>query len=496
MLSLPLFRRHKTSDPTDALNILQVSSRKTDPNDTLDFENATKAFASLQSFIAALKTSNTKAAVEAGAEETDILYEMYLRGFYIACTAVGGKPNETGDLREAARQCLLGYLALERHITKDKWKSLIPHLIGSIVSPSSPNAHLLAPLFELPRRLTRQVQEHHIQRAAKNGPAFAGTSQDPVKDNESLAIHLLDLLDIFGKHVESRDLLPAPSNADQKQTKAKMKAEAEENKARPKRLALEAHMVACELSTALANADIAEVKARARGHAEDVPDLISDDGSSSGGDGDDEAEDVKPKIETHLMIGISGKTLRSDSISDPNRSASRAPEVRWDDRAEATLLQCFGIAASLVEERHMSVLTRAVHASDWLDQVDHVVESSSKASPSLSAHSDIGTDSEAEEDSDTDDEDSSSVDVGSTPLRTIFRLQDRYEELRLAVWLSLPPDSRGKMSAYMRGIPTMVQVMAMKESGMEEEEFKDKIKGRIGEAWDRFALALLKRVDG
>jgi hypothetical protein len=52
------------------------------------------------------------------------------------------------------------------------------------------------------------------------------------------------------------------------------------------------------------------------------------------------------------------------------------------------------------------------------------------------------------------------------------------------------------MSAYMRGIPTMNQVKATKESRMDDEVFKDKIKGRIGEAWDRLGLALLKRFDG
>jgi hypothetical protein len=420
---------------------------------------------------------------------------MYLRGFYIASMADGSKEDEAKDLQEAARQCLIGYLGLEPHVTENKWMSMIPQVTGSIFGPPSSSAYLLAPLFELPRRLTTQLQEHHVQRVGKKGPTGPSSSEDPVGDNESLAIHLLELLDIFRRHVETYDILPGSTKVGQKQTKAKMKADAEEDRSRPKRIALEAHIIACELATALASMNIAEVKDRARGGPGlGVPDLISDNESSGGEEGDDEAEDMKPDL--GRRAAGSGTSLRPTSVPRADSNLSRTADMAWDDRAETTLLCCLRSAASLVSNRQLSVLTRIVHPADWLDEANTMAGSSSKAGPSRTTMSETDSDSDMEEDSDSDDEDPSSTDAGSTPLRTIFRLQDRYEELRLAVWLSLPPDSRGKMSAYMRGIPTMNQVMAMKDSDMEEEDFKDKIKGRIGEAWDRLGLALLKRCDG
>jgi hypothetical protein len=55
----------------------------------------------------------------------------------------------------------------------------------------------------------------------------------------------------------------------------------------------------------------------------------------------------------------------------------------------------------------------------------------------------------------------------------LFRLYDRFEEQRLAVWLARPADKREKMSVYMRG------------SG-----------GRAGDAWDALGLVLLMQYDG
>jgi hypothetical protein len=440
----------------------------------------------LRTYISDFKSSGAKH--DPDESRVDLLYELYLRGFFIAATA-GQKTaeGERSDMQQAARQCLIGYIMLESHISETKWKSMVSHITGSIFEVL-PGTHLLTPLCQLPRQLTTEVQEHYIQRAGKK-QSPATPPNDPVRDNEAYAMHLLDLLNLFGRHVDTYDILPGASPRGEKQTKAKVKAEAEAAKARPKRIALEAAIVACELATSLASADIAEVKARAsRGVMTTVPELVPDNGSVTSSEADDDEGDVKPDIRE-----VNKSEDRAQSSRASNEAAIDYPTdvAEWDELAEGTLIRCLETALNLVENRHWSSLTQALNRSEWLDETIP----SEKAASLPPKDSDVDSDTDSE-DPESDADSDSPGDTGPTPLRAIFRLQDRYEELRLAVWLSLPPDSRGKMSAYMRGIPTMNQVKATKESRMDDEVFKDKIKGRIGEAWDRLGLALLKRFDG
>jgi hypothetical protein len=168
----------------------------------------------------------------------------------------------------------------------------------------------------------------------------------------------------------------------------------------------------------------------------------------------------------------------------------------WDEKAEDILYDLLEYARQLLDERHSSVLIDTPQGSDWLGTAMDTSGPKTPGAKTASSESEDESDSESESESDLDsDLDPSSSQAGATPLRAIFRLQDRYEELRLAVWLSLPPDSRGKMSAYMRGAPTSTQMLRVKGPNMGAAKFKEMMNGRIGEAWDRFGLALLKKFD-
>lgn len=73
-----------------------------------------------------------------------------------------------------------------------------------------------------------------------------------------------------------------------------------------------------------------------------------------------------------------------------------------------------------------------------------------------------------------DDNDEAEGSYYRCPLRTLFALHDRYEEQRLAIWLTLPTSKRGKMTAFMRG-------------------GKD---GEIGRAWDGLGMNVMSVVCG
>jgi hypothetical protein len=491
LLSLPFFRRKTSSTPTDPLATLRSTSTRAELDETADFDIAVKAMIALQSFVRRTKTE-IKASSQADGL-VDELHEAYLRGFHIAARAASnGKWHP--EMGQAARECLSGYTRLDARVgeeTKDIWT---PHLVGAIFQVTSEQSYLFGPIFQRPRQLTDEIQHnHHIQRSGgkKALRDTAPAQPDTVKDHEEEAEHLIDLLDLFERHVEEYKTLPGPilSGNPAKMSKAKLRAIEDEATRRPIRIALETRITKCELATALASADIVNMKARARGKSRSpTPELLSDAGSSVDSDEIDIKPDIKPDIP-----GRSSKSYSAHVDEEDNVGKEGEGEIIWDERAEEILYECLNHSCRLLAERHSAVLTDAPQRSDWLgvETTAHTPKSPMKGDE---AESEDDSDSTTESDTDSD-VDLSSSQAGSTPLRAIFRLQDRYEELRLAVWLSLPPDSRGKMSAYMRGAPTQTQMLKIHGPDMGDAKFKEKINGRIGEAWDRFGLALLKKFD-
>ena len=490
LLSLPFFRKKTSFAPTDALATLRIATTRAEFDETIDFDIAVKAMIALQGFIR--RTRPQIKATNQADFSVDELHEAYLRGFHIAARAASsGKWHP--EMGQAARECLSGYTRLDPRVgeeAKDSWR---PHLVGAIFSATLEESYLFAPIFHRPRQLTDEIQHHHIQRSGgKKALRDTAPSQpDPVRDHEEEAEHLIDLLDLFERHVEEYETLPGPTplNNPTKLSKAKLKTMDDTATRRPMRIALETRITKCELATALASADIVNMKARAREKSRSpTPELLSDAGSSV----DSEEVDVKRDIKPDIRNRSSKSYEPGPSREGDDGGETQGGGIVWDERAEEILYECLNHSCRLLEQRHSAVLTNAPQRSDWLG-TDSVAQTHKSPVKGDAAHvSDSDSDLESESDSDAD---LSSSQAGATPLRAIFRLQDRYEELRLAVWLSLPPDSRGKMSAYMRGAPTQTQMLKIHGPDMGDAKFKEKINGRIGEAWDKFGLALLKKFD-
>jgi hypothetical protein len=479
----------------DPLSILRSASAFTDSGETADSDTAVKALVALRSYIVDLKTEAAKSA------ETPIhvaqLLEAYLRGFYVAARAASfGSWNN--EMAEASKDCMMGYLETHHQATEETRNIWRPHILAAIFAPSSDDSHLLTPIFDLPRQLTDGILHHHIQRSggkkALRDSAGEASPTDPVKEHGPEAESLLDTLSIFSRHIAGLDTLPLSTQPDDppKTSKAKLKAIGDEAKRRPLRIGLETRITQCELATALASVDVVNIKIRARGKSRSpTPELLSDEGSSV--DSDDEV-DIKP--DCRIQASKSPEVVRPDNeVKVEDESGNGGV---WDERAEDILYDLLEYSRQLIDDRHSSVLTDTPQRADWLGtaSASNVPRTPTPKTPGSASEDDDENESESESDSDSDsDLDPSSSQAGSTPLRAIFRLQDRYEELRLAVWLSLPPDSRGKMSAYMRGAPTPTQMVRVKGPNMGAAKFKEMMNGRIGEAWDRLGMALLKKFD-
>jgi hypothetical protein len=499
LLSLPFFRRKPPTPSKDPLITLRSASAFNDSGETVDYDTAVKALVALRTYIVDLKTDKAKSADNS--TQAEQLLEVYLRGFYVAAQAASmGRWNT--EMAEASKDCLIGYLETHRQATeetRDVWR---PHILAAIFSPSPDDSHLLTPVFDLPRQLTDEILHHHMQRPgvkkALRDSAGAASTTDPVKEHGPEAESLLDILSVFSRVVAGLDTLPLSIELDKpiKTSKAKLKAIDDEAKRRPLRVGLETRITQCELATALASVDVVNIKIRARGKSRSpTPELLSDEGSSE--DSGDEV-DVKPDFRSQVSKSV--EVVRPDCYGkDDDRKhddGENGDGVVWDERAEDILYDLLEYSRQLMDDRHSPVLTDIPQRADWLGTSPsyNVPRTPTPKTPgSASEHS---NESESESDSDPEsDLDPSSSQAGSTPLRAIFRLQDRYEELRLAVWLSLPPDSRGKMSAYMRGAPTPTQMLRVKGPNMGAAKFKEMMNGRIGEAWDRLGMALLKKFD-
>ena len=421
--------------------------------------------------------------------------EAYLRGFYVAARAAS-VGSWVSEMSEASKDCILGYLETQRQASEEIKNVWRPHILAAMFPPSTDDSHLLTPVFERPRQLTDEILHHHVQRSggkkALRESAGKSFSTDPVKEHGPEAESLLDVLSVFSRLVADLETLPLANQTDMPKTsKAKLKAMDDQAKGRPFRIGLEARITQCELATAVASVDVVNIKIRARGRSRSpTPELLSD--AESFVDSDDEV-DVKPDLRSQARKFPAVTRTDDDSKTD---NGENGDEVLWDEKAETILYDLLEYSRRLIVDHHSSVLTDTPSRADWLGSppASHVLRTPTIKSPGSASEEDEESESVSESETDSDLDPSSSQ-AGPTPLRAIFRLQDRYEELRLAVWLSLPPDSRGKMSAYMRGAPTPTQMLRVKGPNMGAAKFKEMMNGRIGEAWDRLGMALLKKLD-
>lgn len=487
-LSLPFFRKKPSPPSNDPLAALRAASLHVESGESVDFDTAVKALVGLRDFVSRFKADATTSGLSV--PRAELILEAYLRGFYIASRAACEGPWN-GEMAQASKDCIQGYLMANAQAREETKELGRPHLLGAMFPPISDESHLLTPLFDRPRRLTDEIQHHHIQRpggkkalrdAAESAPV------DPVKDRQQEAVYHLEIFSLLAGYLTSMGSLPLSTSPDQSAKISKVRLKALENEAscRPLRIALESRLLRCELATALASVDVVNIKARAKGRSRSpTPELLSDDDNSSSAESDE--EDVKPDVKPRV-VPSPAPARRSLEEKDDNEEG-----VCWEEEAEDYLYDCLDYTHQLLDDRHSAVLIDAPLRTDWLGTADTpqaLRPSTRRTSSESEESSNSGLDSES-----GSDQDPSSSEVRATPLRALFRLQDRYEELRLAVWLSLPPDSRGRMSAYMRGAPTPTQILRIKGPGMGGAKFKELINGRIGEAWDRLGIALLKKFD-
>jgi hypothetical protein len=214
---------------------------------------------------------------------------------------------------------------------------------------------------------------------------------------------------------------------------AKTKAQKEEEKQRPLRLDIEVGLVKCDLALSMGTVGIKWIKRRA------IRDLKHK--------GEEEEEEEEEKEE------------------DQEEGAE------WEAIAEEALVRCLETAKELMEEKRGAVLSDTIDQDDWVHDYDSakpVTHKKALPDPDSDEDSEASSTSSSEDDADEDGQE-----TYPCPLRTLFRLHDRYEEQRLAVWLGLPSDTRPGMGTYLRGGA-----------------------GRVGEAWDGLGVLLLLDYDG
>lgn len=256
-----------------------------------------------------------------------------------------------------------------------------------------------------------------------------------------------------------------------RQQTATLKSQAASRRVKALRTAMEADVLRCELALSMANVMMSSVKRRAsaRGSVAEATGTVS--------------PAIKPQDAGMDLDDEDLELVRASTIGEDTRVVTREEPVHdetslveWETVAEQALLDCLVSATACVREGHPEALIAHITLSDWIRPANHGSEETAAGNrgpvPSLPRDSEA-EDDDASSETDTDSSDGSEDDRShSCPLRTLFRLYDRFEEQRLAVWLTLPTSTRGKMGWYLRGTD-----------------------GSVGSAWDALGQRLLTTMD-
>ncbi|ODN88856.1 hypothetical protein L198_06658 [Cryptococcus wingfieldii CBS 7118] len=426
---------------------------------------AIKAVIALQSF--ATQFREAVFARKLKKEEDYVQQRLYqlVRGYAAAGNVLArllwgeeatGEDPDVADYEAALKQCVEGFFIARSLLRPALSSAYDPHILGAIFSFPAPYRHsFLTPILQHARRLTATLQTHPTRPIA--GKAKSPSPQiDIAKVSTADITYVVALLETIIAAVaaipEIDEIVSEEVGVPAKMTKKKEKELQREKENKPLRVKLEVMLAGCDLVLSLANKRIGEVKARAA--------------SKIGRDEEDEEDDVKPVLE-----GVEEEAA-----------------VAWEGIAEKGLIDSLDLALALAEEGRVNVLANDVQAIDWFGQdIEPTPENVPlPPSPTTSSHSqdpgtkaeidppsDSSSDSEFDDDDDDPDEDPSDNSSHKCPLRSLFALHDRYEEQRLAVWLTLDVGRRGKMTAWMRG------------EG-----------GKVGEKWDAFGVRVIREFDG
>ncbi|OCF36212.1 hypothetical protein I316_02085 [Kwoniella heveanensis BCC8398] len=254
---------------------------------------------------------------------------------------------------------------------------------------------------------------------------------------------------------------------------------------------MEAKVLRCDLLLSMTTRNISLVKSRAAARYT-TPSTDEEGKEAAVAEQVEDTETAAPSGSKARLSEEDGSECTNNDIVQPRSPFSEAFDavhsIKWEDKAEDALVECLIAARHLLEEGRPEVLSLEVQAVDWfgpegiVSPKQETLEAQKLKSPSRGPRfSDLTSDPEQDQsDLDSEDEEETSedgsIDIGGSsrvyPLKALFRLHDRYEEQRLAVWLHLPASKREKMGYFMCGLER-----------------------RVGSAWDGFGLALLMVYD-
>ncbi|WWC99401.1 hypothetical protein V866_006304 [Kwoniella sp. B9012] len=470
-----LFRSSPTPSELPATTILDpliliASTLPLEP--LLAQDHITKSLEGLKDFATQLKETihSQNLDIEDGSvvERIKKLLQAYLAGIYVLSRVLWDNTSDydaqkNEDHKAALKQCIQGFFLLFPKVQTGD--DIHEHILGSIFPSTQTRYYQLSPLLQHPRQLISSLQSQPARPIAHS--KFKDAVESPIRSSfpdhvpESEILYVISLLDTFLQGIQGVEALSGP-------VVAKTKKEKEEDKRRPLRVEMEVRVMKCDLLMSMTTKRIGEVKSRAMSKIRsDVEEKGEEAEHKEDGNVSRQCKDIKP-------------TFSSEDSENSHCTTGSSDDTRWEDLSEECLVECLVMAKKLIEEGRAEVLSNDIEAVDWLGQDGIIQPGKQEASrKSKSPSRDVTGESDSEDEDEFDLESESEISEGSAfgsthpcPLRTIFRLHDRYEEQRLAVWLHLPSAKRGKMGWFMRGL-----------------------EGRVGSSWDSFGLAAMVEYD-
>lgn len=390
------------------------------------------------------------------------------------------------NLHVALKQSIGSFFAVRSMLETSSAIRYDTHILGSIF-PSVPPYHqsFLSPILEHCRRTITSLKANPSRPLAHSKlPSAAPQLSRGLTDTEVTCLlgylqTINEGLSNIGK-IDSLNSTPLMG----RMAKAKEKHMKQENGHRLLRVRMEVMSLMCDLLLSMTNKRMNEVKTRAARRlsgeeneetAEEKVEPEASNRSKSRGKSRSKSIDSMPDTNTNNCVSLCAATSTFSSSDTPSSF------IEWEVLAEKSLIDCFDFAAYSARNDRIAVLTKSINHSDWLGVTSPQLkagmksksQSPSRSHPCLSS-SNMSDDEDFDLDSSTSfiSEDENDEDEGSScrcPLRTLFALHDRYEEQRLAIWLTLPAPKRGKMTAFMRG-------------------GKD---GEVGRAWDGLGMSVM-----
>ncbi|KAE8539137.1 hypothetical protein D1P53_004226 [Cryptococcus gattii VGV] len=473
-----------------ASNILQPEQQPT-----------VKALIGLQTYTTQLRDAVRARQLDMGDKEVQGRLDELVNGFAAAANVItrllweadGDKAEmDTHDLHIALKQSIGNFFAVRSLLERSFATRYDKHILCSIL-PSIPPYHqsFLSPILEHCRRsiafLKAKPSCPHPQSKLPNSSLQA--LRDRADTEVTCLLGYLQTINVGLSSISEIGSLNSTTFAS-KMTKTKGKQMDQDNENRPLRVRMEVMLIKCDLLLSVTNKRMNEVKARAArsmGGEENQDaaeeNMKSEDRSRSKSRGKSRSKSVDSmsEIGTNNVVPF----CAANSVHPPSDTPSCF--IEWEVLTEKSLIECLNFAASCAEDDRIAILTKDIVHPDWLGVASLQQKASTKSksqSPSPLHPCPSSTNMSNDEDSDLDSsitsfnsEDEGNQDEDSSfrcPLRTLVALHDRYEEQRLAIWLTLPTSGRGKMSAFIRG-------------------GKD---GAVGRAWDGLGMNIILKIDG